>query len=262
MSDSVKSGRRNILSLTAVLLFLGASVWFVLAGGIAGTRAFFTTQQASSGNTYTGAASFQYARLTISGVDATPACGGANIAWQTNIPANSVVQWSIHSGGPYSSVSDAGVVTDHHVTVSGISSNTKVYYVVSSTEAGGSTATSAESSFMTLTTGKPTLALSKIRAYWSSYTAFQAGILSVDYRISNLGSIAASNLVVVGTSNTNGVIFVSSTPVADIPAGGSSAFTIDYKLQGSVTSFISTIYVVASDPCGNPYAYPGPYPGT
>ena len=257
----MKNGPRNILPLTAVLLFLGAAVWFVLAGGIAGTRAFFTTQQASTGNTFTAAASFQYSQLAISGVGATPICGGANISWQTNIPADSVVQWSIHSSGPYSSVSDAGLVTDHHITLSGISSNTKIYYVVSSTDAGGSTAVSAESSFITAAAGKPTLGLSKIRAYWESYTAYLAGTLSVDFRISNSGSIAASNLLVEGTSNSNGVIFLSSTAVADIPAGGSAAFTIEYKLQSPVTNFVSTIYVAASDPCGNLYAYPGPYPG-
>ncbi len=114
-----------------------------------------------------------------------------------------------------------------------------------------------------LCTGKPDLKVARTRIYWASYTEYQARLLSVDYALNNIAN-DAENATVVGIINTNGVSTYTLMPkgLGNIAAGGNMPFTIKYTIPPNTTTFVSSIYATADDPCGNHYEYPGPYPGT
>lgn len=78
-----------------------------------------------------------------SGPTATPGRGSAVIAWTTNLPSNSVVQYGTTSKLG-STKSNNSLVTSHSTSLSGLLRQTKYYYQVSST-AGSTTVTSTGS---------------------------------------------------------------------------------------------------------------------
>ena len=101
---------------------------------------------------------------------------------------------------------------------------------------------------------------SQVRSYWASLDDYNNRTLSVDYRLANAGP-DAYGLAVAGTINSNGVVGLSATAIADIPAVGSAPFTITYRVATGTSGFKTRIYVTGSDACGAEYAWPGPYPG-
>jgi len=91
----------------------------------------------------------------ISGLMATSTTASSTrIVWTTNELSNSKVWYgtstplSITTSTPM--VSSASLVTSHDLTISGLNATTTYYYLVSSADAAGNTATSSESSFTTL----------------------------------------------------------------------------------------------------------------
>lgn len=108
----------------------------------------------------------------------------------------------------------------------------------------------------------PTLSLTRTGTYWASYADYVAGILTVDFRITNVSGIDAYNVRVIGTMNTNGVFNLDPLPpAANIVAGGHAGFTVLFNVPEGVTLFRSTVYATAQDPCGNTFSYPGAWPG-
>jgi rhodanese-related sulfurtransferase len=108
---------------------------------------------------------------------------------------------------------------------------------------------------------KPSLGLSRTSTYWASYADYTAGLLSVDYSVSNQSALAAAhNTAIAGTVNSMGVTMASSTAIGNVPGGGSVPLTIKYNVPSGVVSFGTTVYATAGDLCGNSYTYPGPYP--
>lgn len=243
--------------MLAVALFM-----FALGLSMKDTHAEFSSTAASTGNYFTAADSFgPVTGLTITGVTANPGCSGAIITWTTGKPSSSRVEWSATAGGPYTSYfTDSTLVTDHSVSLSGMAPGSTWYYRVSSVASDGSSATSPEHSFTTHTGGKPVLSLSKYSVQWLSYSDYIQGILTVEYHVNNAGP-DAYNLAVKGTMNTNGVVDLGASAVADAAAGGYSPVTIRYQVGLGVVQFNSLIYVTASDACGTIYDYPGPWPG-
>jgi len=112
---------------------------------------------------------------------------------------------------------------------------------------------------------QPALSLSQVQVYWGSYADYTVGILSDDFRIDNAGSEDAYTVFVHGTINTGNVTAVNlPINLNTIAAGGNAVFTMQYQIPETLASgsmFRSTIYLLASDSCGNFYNYPGPYPG-
>ncbi len=248
-------GLAAIVALILLLLILTVGDTLV-------TQAAFSGQAASTGNYFSAADSFQVPEQpVISDISPVATCDGATVSWNTNLPADSVVRWSYTSGGPYTTLSDSNPVLTHSILVPGLASGTTVFFLVSSTTADGYSSTSIEDGFMTLEGGKPNLSLSQASSFWSSYDDYIDGLLSVEYRISNHGGADAFPVTIIDAHNTNGVLFLDSSPwEADIPAGGYSPFVFRYLISPMVTGFDSTIYATAQDPCGAVYSYPGPHP--
>jgi hypothetical protein len=74
----------------------------------------------------------------------------AVITWDTDEYSNSVVRYDADGGPDYAFVSsNADLVLNHHVTLTGLSPSTQYYYVVESTDASNNTANSAEHTFTT-----------------------------------------------------------------------------------------------------------------
>ncbi len=110
----------------------------------------------------------------------------------------------------------------------------------------------------------PGLSLSVPTPYWGSYADYEAGVLSVDWVLSNSGENTAFNVNVAGSNSSNGVSLLSPLPLAlgDMTGGSQGSYTFQYFVPPGSVSFKTTSYVTAGDICGNPYYFPGPYPGS
>ena len=73
----------------------------------------------------------------------------ATVTWTTDELADSVVKYSLTSGSYTDSKSDSEYVTEHSITLTGLSENTTCYFVVNSTDPSGNSAQSSEYSFTT-----------------------------------------------------------------------------------------------------------------
>lgn len=73
----------------------------------------------------------------------------ALVEWQTDEPADSLVSYGTSSGVHPLEESDSALVTDHAVTLTGLTPDTTYYFVVSSADGAGNTAQSQEGSFVT-----------------------------------------------------------------------------------------------------------------
>jgi hypothetical protein len=77
---------------------------------------------------------------------------GATITWNTNLPANSAVQYGT-SMAYGSSASASALTTTHSITLTGLSANTVYHYRVASTDANGDSANSVDGTFVTVAAG-------------------------------------------------------------------------------------------------------------
>lgn len=163
------------------------------------------------------------------------------------------------NGGTATACTITGGLVDCPVTLA----NGTYAAVITVTDNAGNSGTAA-SSFTYAAHGQPALSLSVTRIYWATYADYTAHKLSVDYRLTDgATSPNAMGVNIVGSNNSNGVILVTAVPlsVGNIMAGGNAGFTLTYELPTGITAFTASIYATASDPCGDSYAYPGPYPG-
>jgi hypothetical protein len=86
--------------------------------------------------------------LQLTAVQANPGPSSAVITWQTNNPANSRVDY-VATSVYGSTVSDPSSVTNHSVTLSGLTPSTTYHYQVTSVDGFAQTASSADASFTT-----------------------------------------------------------------------------------------------------------------
>ncbi len=104
--------------------------------------------------------------------------------------------------------------------------------------------------------------LTNTGASWASFADYEAGLLTVDYSISNMsaGVLGANSVTVDSTTNTNGVL-LSSSGTVNIAAGSSAIVSVKYTVPGGTVSFKSLVHATAKDLCNNSYNYGGPGPG-
>ena len=101
------------------------------------------------------------------------------------------------------------------------------------------------------------------RAYWADYSDYQDRVLSVDYDLSNNGSMDAFAVRVLDSVNTNAVILIPVLPPPlDLAAASAGPLTLKYIVPPGVSLFKSATYVTAADACDNSFSYPGPSPGS
>ena len=193
-------------------------------------------------------------RLTNDNADQSwPSIDGDFVAWKDTRNGNEDI-YRLHLGTGIEEIITTDIAPQKIPVVSGSivtwmdqrAGNWDIYY------AGESACTS------------PGLSLSVPVPYWASMADYTAGILSVDWSLSNPGENTAYNINIIGSSSTNGVSLISALPavIGDLGGGGGSgAFTFQYYVPPGAVSFKTTTYVNAGDICGNSYAYPGPFPG-
>lgn len=94
----------------------------------------------------------------ISGVTATPGTTTASITWTTDKSSNSRVDYGTSPTSLTSNLSDVSLVTNHSISLTGLTAGTVYYYRVTSADASGNSATSpaAAGSPATFTTIDPT----------------------------------------------------------------------------------------------------------
>lgn len=169
------------------------------------------------------------------------------------------IQYVITGGGgaplhnlPYLVAGDIyGASTFEHVMVDETSDALKV-----------TTIDTTGSPLETFSLGAPNLSLSHTRTYWASYSAYEAGDLSVDYAIGNNGPGDAAGVQIAYLTATNGVVpqFPGATAIGDLSVGQSASFTINYLVPQGTAVFRATTYVTCNDLGGTSYAFPGPAP--
>lgn len=99
-------------------------------------------------------------RPSVGGVRALPGAAAAEIRWKTNEPSSSLVFFGTTSPLDMSasstrSVSDAGLVKKHTLSLSGLAPDTTYHYVVRSIDAAGNVSIVGEFSFVTAATSTP-----------------------------------------------------------------------------------------------------------
>lgn len=109
---------------------------------------------------------------------------------------------------------------------------------------------------------RPGLGLSLDSVYWQDYASFEAGILSMDFTVSNSGP-DTSAVQVVGTQSSSNVIAFTEMPIplGDLPAAGSTSYTLQCLIPPGVSFYQLRTWVTAQGPHGETFAYPGPFPG-
>ena len=157
---------------------------------------------------------------------------GATIMWTTDLSSDSKVLYGtttpVENSSPLSEITDASLVTNHSVNLSGLTSGVTYYYKVVSVTSNGGSATSTENSFTT--SGGINL---KVRKSSDEST-------SLDTVVSN-----DSELFLTLAANTSyiidGVIFASSTatgPDIKIAFDAVSGSSMDIGfLAGSAATF-------------------------
>ncbi len=73
----------------------------------------------------------------------------ADIVWDTDEPANSVVKYGTSPGSYPNTETDVALVLAHRVTLTGLAASTAHYYIVESTDGSNNTSTASENTFTT-----------------------------------------------------------------------------------------------------------------
>src|SRR3989338_8293952 len=109
----------------------------------------------SEGKTATSSVmSFSTGTFTLTAISATPAITTANVAWTTSSASDTKVYYAtstpVLTALSMQLVSDAGMVTNHSISLTGLVASTTYYYLAVSKDAFGNVATSTEQMFTTL----------------------------------------------------------------------------------------------------------------
>lgn len=163
-----------------------------------------------------------------------------NIQWKTNEPAIGNIWYGTVSPivvGNASTIGSPRFVREHEMEISGLSANTTYYYVLTSTDAAGNTATSSQYSFTT--TGAADMAAPIITA------------------VSSTGVTASSSRIMWTTDGpaTSKVWYATSTPVVTTGAPAVSDMLLvtghNVLLSGLATSTTYYYVVSSADAAGN-----------
>ncbi|MFA5809045.1 MAG: hypothetical protein WC935_01735, partial [Thermoleophilia bacterium] len=187
----------------------------------------------------------------------------ADVTRTTSEPATSKIVLDDGSGGaPEVDVNNTILNAIKTTSLSGLTPG-KTYTGTLTVYDGQANSSSTAISFATpCAAGKPSLSLSAPAPFWGSLADYQAGILSVNWTISNTGGTVAYDVTLTNTSNTNGVtMVVSSASLGNIAGGGSGIATLKYggfRNGGYITigSWHTVNAGTAKDECGTLYTYP------
>ncbi|MHB8858989.1 MAG: hypothetical protein ACYC6Z_05845 [Thermoleophilia bacterium] len=108
----------------------------------------------------------------------------------------------------------------------------------------------------------PTLSLSTIGVYWSSYANYVNHDLSVRYRLMDPGTGRCQGARIDLGTASNGAMLLDALPypVGNISSGASVDYIFTYLIPAGVTQFRTVSYASCQDDGGNTYWLPGPPP--
>jgi hypothetical protein len=164
----------------------------------------------------------------ISAVTATSITAtGATITWTTNIASSSQVSYGTTSAYGSTSTLNPTPVTNHSVILTGLTAGTTYDYDVTST-AGGSSATSANSTFLTLTTGGGGSSASYIGVDTTTQGAWKTSYGGDGYLIANYAANPPSYATVSFTGQNTWTWANPTTDVRALATSGGNGIASTY----------------------------------
>ena len=204
-----------------------------------GSTSTSNTGTNSSGSTSTVSGTLSNASTAstspiVSAVNWTPSDTGATVTWLTEQPSDSQVAFGPITG-PYTSSTtvDTNLVTNHSVTISGLTPGVPYHFQVISHNSSGTTGISADMMFTTTNTGGSTTSTS------TNVTGLRNEISQLRQQIATLQQLIQSLLSRLGMGggnngnnggNNNGGGTVSSSNATITPSSGtfSQGATVDF----------------------------------
>jgi hypothetical protein len=243
---------------------LATSHSVTLTGLIPGTTYDFAALSANAGGTLATSANFTLAtqsgppvlkNVTVSGITAT----SATIAWTTDQPSTSQVQYGTTTSYGSLSTLDSSLVTSHAVTLSGLTAGTTYNFEAMSTNATGLSNASPNSAFTTASSG-PAPVIQSL-AFWGitgsgitiSWSTDQSSNTAVEYGTTQaLGQTspiqptlsAGHGVVLTGLSDGTTYYFRARSTNASNVSGYSMIYS--FKTLDVTAPVISNIQLVSS----------------
>lgn len=187
----------------------------------------------------------------ISNIAATGiSSSSATITWATDELSNSTVEYGLTTsyGG---TVSNANNVTSHSIALSGLSAGTLYHYRVSSTDAAGNSATSADNTFTTSPPPTSTLVESfgdgnfTANPAWGGTTSTWQVVTSSDVAA---GATNSNTLRLNQTSGTSGTEYLSTQRGAPWGTSQSWSFWSGRRAQAATNANHSIVWLWANEP--------------
>ncbi len=217
---------------------------FTASNLLAGTQYSFTVRARDAVGNYSAQSSALLV-TTNNAADTTPpvisaisassiTSSGAVVKFTTDESANTEIYYgTVSSTYPFSLV-DNSMAISHNITLSGLSANTKYYYIVKSKDGVGNPSTSSENSFTTLTASDTTLPI---------VTAFTIPATNGSLVVPITTFTASDNIGVTGY-----LVNESSTKPTIGASGWSTTKQTSYTFVSAGTK---TIYAWVKDAAGN-----------
>lgn len=206
----------------------------------------------------------------ISAVTATNlAATTATVAWTTNEPATSRVEYGLTASYGALTALDSSLVTSHTVNLSGLTASTTYHYRVISTDAANNTATSGDFTFITASSTPPpqTLTFDDVAGQNAPLNGqYPTGIIdwgstNVWWHSEPFGQLATKSLTFNGGGLTSATFtFLTPQTVVSVQAfnGGAGSTTVTLscpgqanKVQPVASNTLATITTgwIATTPC-------------
>lgn len=180
------------------------------------------------------------------------------LGWATNLAASSQVRyWPASGTGSAAQVDTRQFSPRHRTTISGLMPGTTYRYEILNRDVSGEV--SGGGYFTTLGTRDVELSIMATGTFWARYDDYLNQRLTVAFSVANAGNRDALNAQVLQTRNTAGVQGITqNTRLDNIPPGQTREMRVIYQVPGGVSSFSTSIFMVADDNIGGRHYFPEP----
>jgi hypothetical protein len=177
--------------------------------------------------------------LAIASVQAAcPTGSSCQIAWTTNVPADSTVAYGSSTSYGFSTPVDSAMVTSHQITLSGLAADTTYYYQVSSTDSKGNNGRSGGHSVKT--SAAPSITTQPVSqtvtaGQTASFSVAATGTAPMSYQWNRNGTT-------ISGATSSGY----TTPATTSSDNGAQFAVVVSNTLGSATSIVATLTVNAA----------------